>query len=55
MKDYINSLRELHDIDKEFNTVLNEVTKNPDVAKEAIKLTIESFKKLIKELKELIK
>lgn len=55
MKEYVESLKELHKIDREFNTVLDEVMKRPDVAKQAIQLTIEDFKQLIEKLKELMK
>lgn len=55
MKDYMKSLKELYEIDKEFNTVLDDVTKRPDIAKQAIQLTITRFKELIAELKELMK
>lgn len=55
MKEYMESLKELHKIDKEFNTVLDEVTKRPDIAKQAIQLTIEDFKQLIEKLKGLMK
>ena len=55
MKDYLDQLKELKEIDKEFNIVLNKVMQRGDIAKEAIRITIDSFKKLIKELKELMK
>lgn len=55
IKNYVDNMLELHKINKEFNTILDEVSENPDIANEAIEITIASFKKLIKELKELMK